>query len=351
MGNMLKIVADANIPFLKGVFEPYADVVYLPGGSIGPLACKDADALIVRTRTKCNASLLSSSKVSFVATATIGTDHLDTGWLDSAGIGYANAPGCNAVGVMQYVLTSVALLLQRSGKSPAGLTLGVIGAGNTGERVARGASLAGFNVMRNDPPKAVYRSDIPYYSLEEVLQECDIVSCHLPLDDSTYSLASDWFFSKMKRGAIFVNASRGEVVDDGALKRYRSSLGGLILDVWRNEPDIDRELLESADIATPHIAGYSFEGKVNGTVACVRAVARRFGIRELYGYTPEVEAPAGIDLALPFGELTRRMLEVFPVHKLSEELKNSPESFEKMRNNYDYRHEFAVPDTIRTIEY
>ena len=350
MEKRLKIVADVNIPFLRGVFEPYADVVYLPGGSIGPQECRDADALIVRTRTRCNAGLLSGSRVSFVATATIGTDHLDTGWLDSAGIGYANAPGCNAVGVMQYVLTSVAILLQRRGMTPAGLTLGVIGAGNTGERVARGGSILGFDVMRNDPPKAGYRSDVPYYSLEEVLRKCDIVSCHLPLDASTFSLASDRFFSKMKRGAIFVNASRGEVVDEMALKRYRNSLDGLILDVWGNEPDIDRELLESADIATPHIAGYSFEGKVNGSVACVRAVAHRFGIRELYGYFPEVEVPASIDLALPFGELTRRMVEVFPVQKLSEELKNAPESFEYMRNNYVLRHEFAVPDNIRTIE-
>ena len=287
----MKIVVDKDIPFIKGVFETFADVLYLSGKDFAPSNVMDADALVIRTRTKCNAALLDGSAVNFIATATIGMDHIDLDYCASAGIAVANAAGCNAGGVMQYVFTSLYAIACQKGillpdgisSSPSGnkLTLGVIGVGNVGSRVANMGEYMGFEVLRCDPAKERAQTLAfnngymklnefkDYYSLDYVLENSDIITMHTDLNPTSRGLAGEEFFSKMKDGAVFINSSRGEVVQDEALKKFTGKLSGLILDVWDGEPELDLELLSAADIATPHIAGYSYQGKQNGTASAV----------------------------------------------------------------------------------
>lgn len=339
---MIKVVADANIPYLKGVLEPYAQVVYLPGGQIDSEAVKGADALLVRTRTHCGPSLLEGSTVQFVASATIGTDHIDLEYLASRNIAFANAPGCNAGGVMQYVHTALIAVAEKKGISLQGKCLGVIGVGNTGGRVAALAEHLGMKVLRNDPPKMAAAADKTIYcSLEHLLENSDIITMHVPLDPTTRAMGDEAFFSRIKPGAIFINASRGEVVCDGALLAKRGELAGLILDVWNGEPDgISGELIAAADIATPHIAGYSLEGKINGTKMVVQALARHFGIAELFDFAPPLPPGPKIDFGKREG-LSARLQEIFPIYELDSALRSAPENFEKIRSEYKYRREFV----------
>lgn len=337
----MRVVVDIDIPFIKGVLEPYAEVLYLSGAAIDAQTVRDADALIIRTRTKCNSRLLSCSKVRFVATATIGVDHIDREFLSNNGIALASAPGCNAGGVMQYVFTALYSVAQRRGIPLKGKTIGVVGAGNTGERVARLAEFLGFNVLRNDPPREKREGGEIFSTLDYLLKNSDIVSLHLPLDETTKGLASAEFFSKMKKEGFFINTSRGEVVDDSPLLARRGT--PIVLDVWNGEPsNLSSELLSIADIATPHIAGYSFEGKVNGTAMVVQAFAKHFGISELANFEPPHDETPFIDFSSLSSEnqIAERLLELFPIFELDAELRRAPESFEKLRTNYKYRHEF-----------
>lgn len=348
----MKVVADKDIPFLKGVLEPYCDVVYLGGKEISRQDCLDADALLVRTRTKCGRDLLEGTRVSFVATATIGTDHLDTDWLSSAGISYASAPGCNACGVMQYVHTALFTVASRIGYDLRGRTLGVVGAGNTGERVARLAEYLGFRVLRNDIDSTLKAPLVP---LDVLLEESDIVSCHLPLDRTTRGLISDRFLSRMKPGSVLVNACRGEVADDEAVLRYRDRLAALVIDVWNGEPDrVSRRLMDAADIATPHIAGYSYEGKINGTAMAVQAFARHFGVAPLENFCPPHGPLPTVPLPRELGPLDDQarfaalLQNIFPIMDTDRAFRADSSSFEQLRRTYRYRHEFAVPPSIST---
>lgn len=336
---MIKVIADINIPYLQGVLEPFAEVTYMKGGEIDAAAVKGADALLIRTRTHCDESLLHHSKVRFIASATIGTDHVDLGYLASRNIAFANAPGCNAGGVMQYVHTALFAAASRLGFSLEGKTLGVIGVGNTGGRVAELGEHLGYEVLRNDPPKMALAADKSRYcTLEHLLRHSDIVTMHVPLDEVTRGMADSRFFSMMKPGAIFINASRGEVVCDEALIAKRPELRALILDVWNGEPDaISGELIAAADIATPHIAGYSFEGKINGTAMIVQAFAAHFGIDELRNFTPEHTPTPLLELS---GMDGTPLLELFPIYEMDEALRRDPSNFERLRSEYKYRREF-----------
>ncbi len=346
---MIKVVADIDIPYLKGVLEPFAQVVYMKGKEIGCAAVKDADALFVRTRTNCNSALLEGSAVQFISSATIGTDHIDLDYLASRNIAFANAPGCNAGGVMQYVHTALFAVASAKGIELQGKTLGVIGVGNTGGKVASLGEYLGFRVLRNDPPKEAVSEDKSLYCpLEYLLGNSDIVTMHVPLDKTTRSMAGEEFFSRIRPGSIFINASRGEVVCDGALLTKRGELAALVLDVWNGEPGaIPQALIDAADIATPHIAGYSYEGKINGTAMSVQAFARHFGIAELMDFTPEhtpvpkVELRAPDGTLLPTGEVAARLLEMFPIYGLDSALRGNPACFEKIRSEYKYRREFV----------
>lgn len=433
--NKMKIIADEAIPYLKGIFENDCEVEYYPGSEITPQRVKDADALIVRTRTKCNAQLLVGSKVKVIASATIGTDHIDRAWCQSHNIALFNAPGCNSGGVLQYFLTALFKCLSTrelwqkflnsapdagadgaaagaaagaaesaaaaaTATESAPFTVGVIGVGNVGSKVAAACESLGFEVLRNDPPKErqqtlAYNSGYlrivdfkDYYSLDYLLENSDVVTLHVPLDETTRGMADASFFARMKPGAIFINSSRGEVVDEAALLANIHKLAAVVLDVWVGEPNINKELLQSAFIATPHIAGYSAEGKIKGTQMAVEAIRRYMrdngltastaascthsagatlaatALTTTAGATPAAAVPATTAGATPaaagtctipeeqpipvdfrgknIDEISQMLESIFPIQELSDALKANPHTFEEMRNNYNYRHELEI---------
>lgn len=343
----LKIVADKAIPFLEGVFDPYADMTYLPGDKIGPEDVRDADVLMVRTRTKCNADLLEGSKVKFIATATIGTDHIDFPYCDSKGIVVRNAPGCNAGGVMEYVFSALYGLASRKSISLQGDTIGIIGVGHVGSLIERMGRALGFRILKCDPPRAEAEGSFGFCDLEYLLKNSQIVTLHVPLNETTRGMADSEFFSLMQPGAFFINAARGEVVCDDALKAAIPKLGPVIIDTWNHEPDIDLDLMDKVAIATPHIAGYSYQGKQNGTAAAVRAVAHYFGITELYEFFPKTDLPENeavkLDLKdLNQGEIASVLQYNYPIFTDDFMLRLNPENFDKLRSEYNYRREVYI---------
>lgn len=350
----LKLVADDKIPFLRGALEPYAEVVYLPGACISRHDLAEADALFTRTRTRCDAALLQGTKVGLIATATIGYDHIDAAYCEAGGIRWVNAPGCNASSVQQYIVALLLTWVVRRGLRLSDLVLGVVGAGNVGGKVAKAASALGMRVLLNDPPRADSEGPEAFVPLGELLRQSDVVTCHTPLAPAgpypTLHLASDAFFGQMKTGAFFINSSRGAVTDPEALKRAaQTKLGGFALDVWEGEPDVDPFLLDRAFVATPHIAGYSADGKANGTAACVREFGRFFGLDALADWYPAVlpPPPASYCLAIDCrGKTDEQILyeaatHTYPIEEDSRRLKESPGSFERQRGNYRVRREFG----------
>ena len=343
----MKFVADVDIPFLKDVLEPYAEVVYKKGMEICREDILDADALLIRTRTRCDASLLEGTKVSLITTATIGMDHIDLDYCRSHGIEVANASGCNAGGVMQYVFSALYGVAARKGIKIDGATIGIIGVGNVGKKVEYLAEYLGFKILRCDPPRAQREGSDGFCSLEHLLAESDVVTLHVPLDDSTRGLASADFFTLMKPGSIFINASRGEVVDEKALIEASPKFGAIVIDTWNNEPDVDENLIDIVDIATPHIAGYSFQGKLNGTALAVRAVASHFGIDDLIGFFPVDELSDREPLILDLkgknqGEIAAVFQYNYPIFTDDFRFRMEPHKFEKLRSEYQYRREIDV---------
>ena len=346
-GSKIKIMVDDAVPFIKGVFEPYAEVAYKAGKEICHDDLMDVDAMVIRTRTRCDAAMLEGTPVKFIATATIGTDHIDFPYCDSKGIVVRNAAGCNAGCVMNYVFSALYGVASRQAIRLDGAKLGIVGVGNVGSRVDRVAGYLGFKVLKNDPPRMAAEGPEGFCPLDYLLQNSNVVTMHVPLDDTTRGMCDDSFFEKMRPGAIFINASRGEVVDDAALKRAIPKLGPVILDTWNNEPDIDRELMDMVDIATPHIAGYSYQGKQNGTAASVRSLARFFGFEKLYEFFPKTEIQdleaVKLDLKGKLqGEITSVLQYNYPIFTDDFMFRMDPGSFEKLRTDYQYRREFYV---------
>ena len=348
----MKIVCDNKIPFLRGVLEPYAEVVYLPGKETTPEVVKDADALITRTRTICSEALLKGSSVKVIATATIGFDHIDTEWCERNGIIWRNAPGCNSWSVKQYIGSVLVRLAQKHGLSLEGMTLGVVGVGNVGSKVARVGRALGMKVLLNDPPRARREGPEGFVSLDEIVAKSDIITLHVPLsregEDATWHLFDAARIASMRPSQILINSSRGPVVDNPALKqalKSRSILAG-VLDVWEGEPDLDRELIELLDITTPHIAGYSADGKANGTAASVRTVSEILGL-PLVDWAPEgIPAPAqSLDFSIDAAGKSRQeviseaILHAYDVLSDSDALRAKPELFEKLRGDYPVRRE------------
>ena len=342
----MKIVADDKIPYIKGVLEPYAQVVYLSGNRIGAEDVADADALLVRTRTRCNEALLNGSAVRLVATATIGTDHIDSAWCAAHGIETVSAPGCNAAGVLQWVSAVLADAVSGAGRRPDDIVLGVVGVGHVGSLVERYARSWGFRVLCSDPPRELAEHlgrEEGFVPFEELVAASDIITFHVPYTYDgpfpTCGLAGREFFATIKRGTLILNASRGGVVDEDALKRAliegRCSAG---IDTWSGEPRIDTELLGLVRYATPHIAGYSVQGKANASAAVVSAVAHRFGLPIDGCYPPNV-----VRVNLTEIDWVRMCSEVggyFDVNAQSHALKASPQLFESFRENYMFREEF-----------
>ena len=343
----MKIVADMDIPFLEGVFEPYGEVIYKKGIDIVADDVVDADALLVRTRTQCDASLLEGSKVKIVASATIGTDHIDKEYCASRGIEVANASGCNAGGVMQYVFSAVYGIAARKGIKLDDVTFGVVGVGNVGRLIADMAESLGFKVMRCDPPRAQKEGPEGFCTIEELLAQSQVVTLHVPLDETTRGMANDAFFTLMLPGTIFINAARGEVVNEEALMTAIPKLGAVVIDTWNNEPNVNEDLVELVDIATPHIAGYSYQGKVNGTRMAVRAVAECLGIDALKDFTPddsdEDRQPVRLDLrGRNHGEIAAVLQYNYPIFTDDFRFRMEPHKFEKLRNEYQYRREIVL---------
>jgi erythronate-4-phosphate dehydrogenase len=366
----LTIIADEDIPFLKGVLEPYADVLYMSGNQIGKVQAEKADALLIRTRTKCNKSLLKDSSVKFIATATIGFDHIDTEYCSLRGIHWENAPGCNSSSVQQYIIAALLEFAFQNNYNLDGKTLGIIGVGNVGSKVEQAAKLLGLNVCLNDPPLARQETGNRFVSLDELLAVSDIISLHVPLSmngvDKTYHLFNNNILHKAKKGAWIINSSRGEVVKTAALKTALKTgfLGGAILDVWENEPHIDEDLLRMLFIATPHIAGYSLDGKANGTAHVVRALARFFGLPAEDFYPEQLPEPLVPSLTINgsgksgIQVLHEAVKHTYAIMNDVSLLRESPENFEKHRGNYPLRREFKAynlnlshcnSDTIDTL--
>lgn len=279
----MKIVADTNIPFAKECFFSLGEVVLCPGREMDSDLIKNADCLLVRSVTKVDSRLLKGSSVRFVGTATIGIDHVDVDYLGKNNIAFASAPGSNANSVAEYVVTSLLLLGGKYGFELQGRSIGIVGVGNVGSKVAKKCEALGMKVILNDPPLQRQTSDAKYRPIEE-LYDCDVITLHTPLtfegQDKTFHLADEEFFSKLKNGCAFLNTSRGAVVDTSAVKSFIESgkSKACVLDVWESEPTIDMQLLELVDIATPHIAGYSYDGKVAGMVMLYDAVCECFGL-------------------------------------------------------------------------
>ena len=266
----MKIVVDENIPQAREAFSGFGELIFSSGRKITNKLLVDADILLVRSITNVDEKLLTGTEVKFVATATAGTDHIDKEYLIKNKITFADAAGCNSFSVAEYLIAVLSNIFSKNNFSFNGKSLGVVGIGNVGSKVAHFAKSLGFNVLQNDPPLERKLDIKAFVSLEEILQ-CDIISFHVPLThsgiDKTYHLLNEENLNQIKSGAILINTSRGEVIDNNALKKRLQNKNDLltVLDVWENEPNIDFELLEKVDLGSTHIAGYSLEGKVNGT--------------------------------------------------------------------------------------
>ena len=330
----MKVVVDSAIPYLRGVLEPYFEVVYRAGEAFAASDVADADALIVRTRTKCNANLLQGSRVRLIATATIGFDHIDMDYCQKQGIRVVTAQGCNAAGVLQWVASALALLAQKDGWSPSQKTLGIVGVGNVGSLVEKYARRWGFNVLCCDPPRQ-QREGGDFVGFEELLLRSDIVTLHTPLDKTTFHMMDSAAIAMMSHNGVIINASRGEVADTQALLEAPQTL---ILDVWEREPAIDAQLLEKALVATPHIAGYSAQGKANASSMVVRAIAEEFNLPIEGWYPAEVEPVER--QPIEWEQMCRTIGSYCDLKSQSEYLKSNPREFESIRNNYHYRQEY-----------
>lgn len=350
---MIKIIADDKIPFLKGALEPFADVVYLPGKEISREVLKGADALLIRTRTKCTESLIKGTTIRFIGTATIGFDHIDTQYCENNNIEWTNAPGCNSSSVQQYIAAALLKIAHESGFKLSDKTIGIIGVGKVGLKVEKLARALGMKVFLNDPPRARAEGEANFHSLATILFQSDIITIHVPLnvvgEDSTYYLMNEKSFKKMNNGVLFINSSRGEVTKTSALKQALVSgkLSRAVIDVWENEPDIDLNLLKKVSIATPHIAGYSTDGKANGTSMVVNSLCKHFNLPLKNWYPASVPLPATPELTIDAnGKSDEDVIReaVFHTYNITTDdfkFRSSPSDFEKQRGDYPLRREFT----------
>ena len=280
---MVKLIVDENIPFGKEAFENFGEVELCNGREIDASICKNADTLIVRSITKVNEALLGDSAVKFVGTSTIGTDHIDQDYLKKRNVTFSNAAGCNSYSVAEYVFSALSSLADKYKLNLSELSIGVVGYGNIGKKVVAIADELGMKVIVNDPPLQRDTNKRKFSTLEEALK-CDIVTFHVPLNrgniDNTVHLLNNENINLLKENAILINSSRGPVLSNEALKKRLKELKDIyaVLDVWETEPDYDTELLKLVEIGTPHIAGYSYEGKVNGTVMIYDALSKHLGL-------------------------------------------------------------------------
>jgi erythronate-4-phosphate dehydrogenase len=364
----MKIIADANIPFVKECFSSIGKVEVFPGRQITPDVVSDAECLLVRSITRVDSDLLSGSRVRFVGTATIGFDHIDIENLTKNNIGFVSAPGSNANSAAEYVIAGLLEIGRRYKIKLEGKSIGIIGVGNVGSKVARKCAALGMKVLLNDPPLKRQSGDAKYLPLEE-LYDCDFITLHTPLTfkgvDKTFHLADEEFFKSLKAGCVFFNTSRGGVVDTKALKASIQSgqLETTMLDVWENEPNIDTELLEMVDIGTPHIAGYSLDGKIAGMIMIYKATCKYFGFKVKFDVEDFLPKPAVPQLKInPKSGSEEDVLRgaVEKIYRISEDdrelrkILDLPEErgkfFDDLRKNYPVRREFQNTQIILAKE-
>lgn len=348
-----KIVVDKDIPYIKGVFEPFATVVYEKGININNDIVKDADALVIRTRTKCNKNLLDNSGVKFIGTATIGTDHIDIDYCNTNDIYFTNAIGCNSGSVYQYVTRALFYLSLKFNFNLRDKVIGIVGVGNIGKKIEAFCKILGITCLCCDPPRERNEVETGFVSLETIQKKADIITLHTPLikegEDKTFHLINSQFLSGLTKEAIVINTSRGEVVDTECILKSTITRGvsAVVLDVWENEPLINKELLNKTIIATPHIAGYSADGKAKGTEMIVRELAHFFGL-PLTNWEPkellsvqnqeEIKLNNGDDL---FSKLNAAISHTYNIELESNALKRNPDRFEQFRAEYAVRREFS----------
>jgi erythronate-4-phosphate dehydrogenase len=354
----MRIVADPNIPFVREAFGLLGEVQLVPGREIIASAVRDADVLLVRSVTPVNAALLDGSRVKFVGTATIGIDHIDQEYLRQNGIGFAGAQGSNANSVAEFVLAAMLEMAHRRKFRLRDKALGVIGVGNVGSRVVRYTETLGIRVLQNDPPRQRAEKLTGFVPLDKLLGEADIITLHVPLTkqgaDATFHLFEKARLAVLaQRKPILINTSRGAVVDNQALLKAVDGerLGGAVLDVWEGEPRILPELLDVVDIGTPHIAGYSLDGKANGTRMIHRAACEFFGTKS--GWEPSLPAPPipRIELTVSSGEdeeevLRRLVRRVYDIADDDAALRRDVRSFDKLRAEYPMRREFFNTELV-----
>lgn len=348
----MKIIIDNKIPYIKGALERFADVVYLPGNLTTADVVKDADALITRTRTICDKALLQGSRVRFIATATSGFDHIDTSYCKAAGIEWVNAPGCNAESVNQYITSALFSCSMRKRFALKDKTIGIVGAGQVGSRVAKTCEILGMKVLLNDPPRERAEGPSQFVSLDTIREQADIISFHVPLNmegiDRTYHMVCPQFLQGLKRKPLIMNSCRGEVFDTVAVVKARKAndLSGLVIDCWENEPEPDLNLLGLADYGTPHIAGYSKEGKANGTKNSVQAISKFFELGIDDWVPPGVESPSNPVITLDGSYQDEESMLADAIHSTYDiesddrTFRENPHLFEKLRGDYPVRREF-----------
>lgn len=337
----MKIIVDDKIPYIKGQIEQLGDeVLYLSGSKIGRDDVRDADVLMIRTRTHCNRELLEGSTVKFIVTATIGFDHIDVDYLREAGIEWTNCPGCNATSVGQYVRNTLFLLQRERGLCLKDATLGIVGVGHVGSAVLEACRPWVGRVLLNDPPKGLPTP------LSVLQAECDVITFHTPLVTDgqwpSFHLADEAFFAGLVKHPVIINAARGEVVDNVALEAALDSgqVSEAVIDTWEHEPHLSRTLLNKVYIGTPHIAGYSADGKANATRMSLEAVARWMGVADKVHF--DVFPPKVPESCRPSGDAVEDALRLYDPRQDSQRLKDSPSDFERLRGDYPLRRELFV---------
>lgn len=351
----MKVLIDDKIPYIKGAAEwLFDEVSYLPGHAFaGSSELREADALIIRTRTRCDAALLDGTPVKFIATATIGHDHIDKAYLEAADIAWTNCPGCNAASVAQYVRNSILLIAQQHRITPAQLTVGIIGYGHVGRQVKLALTSIDCPTLLNDPPLVSSRDNNfisqsgneCFVDLKDIARRCDVITLHTPLTAEgqwpTYHLIDQRFLDSLERKPVIINAARGGVIDEAALlaAKAEGKVSDLVIDTWEGEPNINKELLDTAFIATPHVAGYSADGKSNATRMALRAVCTHFGIH--ISDEPrflQLTAPPPLPDDIKFcGDPTLDALTLYNPLADTRRLKANPQDFEAQRGNYPLR--------------
>lgn len=349
----MKIIADENIPFLRGVAEHFGEVEYIAGSDFSNIRVRNADTLIIRTVARMDETMLKNTNVKLICSATIGYDHIDTAYCEAHGITWKNAPGCNSSSVQQYIVSSLLVLSQQKGFDLKNKTIGIVGVGNVGKKVAKACEILGMTVLLNDPPReeAEFDNDC-FVPLELIKEQADIITFHTPLIREgrfkTYHLGDTEFFNTLGKKPVIINSARGAIIDTQAIKKAieEGKISASIIDCWENEPNIDIEYLNMVDIATSHIAGYSADGKAKATRMALSSVANYYKMDK--SPIESINPPAPADPIIDLNKLDQNkriesaILATYNPLVDFENLKSSPELFKQLRNEYPLRREYPA---------